>query len=110
MSLNTLPTEQRTPIRAAFYYLMDNWRFGTAARAENAQLYRLTSTTASVANTEFSIAHGLGTAPTQLIQVLDLSKVNSQFVPLQVSRAADASRIYLQSTSTSAVFTVLAER
>ena len=107
--MNALPEDIRYPMRQAFYYLMDNWRFGVDRRAENAQLYRLTSTTATVANTEFSIAHGMGAAPTQIVQLLDLSKINAQIVPLQVSRAADSQRIYLKSTSTNAVFTILAE-
>lgn len=107
--INALPQEQRYPLRQAFFYLMDNWRLGTGKRAENAQLYRLTSTTATVANTEFSIAHGLGVAPTQIIPILDLTQVNSQVVPLTVSRAPDSDRIYLKSSSTNAVFTILAE-
>jgi hypothetical protein len=107
--VNALPTELRYPIKNAFYYLMDTWRFGDSPRAENAQLYRYQSTTASVAGTEFSIAHGLGTAPHLIIPVLDVTAVNSQVVPLQVSRAADADRIYLKSSSTSAVFTIYAE-
>lgn len=107
--LNALPSDYRYPLRQALFYVMDNWRIGTGRRAENAQWYRVTSTTASVANTEFSIAHGIGSAPTQLIPIVDLSDVNSQLVPLQVSRAADAERVYLKSTSTSAVFTCLLE-
>lgn len=107
--LNALPTDLRYPLRSAFYYLMDTWRFGDDVRAENAQLYRLTSTTASVANTEFSIVHGMGAAPHQLLPVLDLTDSNAQLVPLKVSRPADAQRIYLQSSSTSASFTIYAE-
>lgn len=107
--LNALPAEQRYPIRQSFWYLMDNWRVGTGARAENAQWYRVTSTTASVANQEFTVAHGLGTAPSQLLPILDVTAVNSQLVPLSVSRAADANNLYLKSSSTSAVFTVLVE-
>jgi hypothetical protein len=107
--INALPTEIRYPIRSAIWYLMDNWRVGTAARAENAQWYRVNSTTASVANTEFTVAHGLGAAPSQIVPFLDLTKVNSQLVPLVVSRAPDATYLYLKSSSTSAPFTVLVE-
>lgn len=107
--LNALPSDLRYPLETAFHYLMDNWRIGTAARAENAQLYRVSSTTHATANTEFSFKHGLSQAPSQLIQVLDLSKINSQIVPLQVSRAADGERVYLKSASTSAVITLLVE-
>ena len=53
--------------------------------------------------------HGIGIAPKWLVPVLDLTKVNAQLVPLQVSRAPDANRIYLKSTSTSAVFSAFIE-
>jgi hypothetical protein len=107
--LNALDVNLRYPIRSAFYYEHDNWKIGSGVRAENAQWYIKTGITSSVANTEFSFAHGLGSAPKWLIPVLDLQSVNSQIVPLQVSRAADASRVYLKSTSTSAGFTCLLE-
>jgi len=107
--INNLPVNIRYPLKNAFYYMMDNWRFGKDRRAENAQLYRVTSTTATTANTEFTVPHGIGMAPTQLLPILDLSKVGSQLVPLTVSRAADSQNVYLTSSSTGAVFTVLLE-
>lgn len=99
----------RYPLQQAFYYDVDNWRIGTGKRSENGQLYRVSSTTHATANTEFSFLHGLGTAPSQLLQILDLSQVNSQIVPLQVSKAPDALRVYLKSSSTGAVITLLIE-
>ncbi len=107
--LNALPADLRYPLQQAFHYLMDNWKLGTGSRAENAQLYRVTATSHATANTEFAVSHGIGSTPTQLLQVLDLSVVNSQIVPLQVSRAADAERIYLTSSSTGAVMVLLVE-
>ena len=107
--INALPENIRYPIRNSFWYLMDNWRIGTGPRAINAQLYRLTATTHVTANTEFSFKHGLDGTPTQIIQIADLSVVNSQIVPLVVSRAADGERIYLKSSSTGATITLLAE-
>lgn len=107
--LNALAQEMRYPLQQAFHYLMDNWRIGTAPRAENAQFYRVSSTSHATANAEFSVSHGLGVIPSQLIQILDLSLVGSQIVPLQVSRAPDAQRIYLKSSSTSAVMTLMIE-
>jgi hypothetical protein len=101
--VNALPEAIRYPIRSAFYHLMDNWRLGDGARAENAQWYAFETTTPAVANTEFSIAHGLGAAPGRLIPVLRLNEVGDELVPLRVSRAADAERVYLTSASTSAV-------
>jgi hypothetical protein len=107
--INTLPEDIRYALRNAFWYVMDTWRIGTGPKAINAQWYRVTGTTASVANTEFSVSHGMASIPTQVFQVLDLSQVNSQIVPLTVTRTADVQRLYLSSPSTSAVFTLLVE-
>lgn len=107
--INALPTEIRYPLQQAFGYVMDNWRLGTGTRAENAQWYPFSVTTPAVANTEFSILHKIGVAPTWIIPVVDVSAVGSQLVPLQISKAADSQRVYLKSSSTSAVFTVLLE-
>ena len=107
--LNALDADVKKVLVPAFDYLQDNWRLGTGARAVNAQWYRVESTTASVAGTEFSIKHGLGAAPTTLIPVLDVGTVGAQLVPLEVSRASDAERVYLKSTSTSASFVAFLE-
>jgi hypothetical protein len=66
------------------------------------------STTATSTG-EFSIKHGLETAPTIAIPVLDLGQPGAQLVPLHVTRAADGQRVYLKSTSTSARVTLLVE-
>jgi len=107
--LNTLPTEVKRPVMAAFQYVQENWRLGDGARASNAQWYKFTATTSATANTEFAIVHGQGQAPSKLIPVLDLTSVGSQLVPLTVSRQPDAQRVYLASTSTSAGLTVYLE-
>lgn len=94
-------------LRAAFKrvhdYILTNLRFGPAThqtRASNFQAYYLASTTPSTANKEFTIAHGLGKAPYLVLPVLPLDQVGAATVNLQVTRAADASRIYLRSPST----------
>lgn len=102
--INALPQEIRYPIQQALYYISDNWRLGDGDKAENAAWYAFESTTASIANTEFTIAHGIGSTPGRLIPVLRLNEVGDQIVPLVVSRAADNQNVYLKSTSTSAVF------
>lgn len=107
-----LPDAVRLAFRRVGDFLLNNLRFGhadTGVRATNFQLYVLSGTTASVANTEFSLAHGLGSTPYLLLPCLNLSQVNEQLIPLQVSRAADATRIYLKSSSTSAAFRVWVE-
>ena len=96
----------------AFTYLLGNLKLGPLdvnRRSLNFQWYWLQGTTASAANTEFSVAHGLGRIPSVILPVLPLDQVGGQIVPLQVSRAADVNRLYLKSTSTSAAFTILVE-
>lgn len=104
VALNALPTEYRVPLRDAFYHLLDDWRLGDGDKAENARWYAVESTTSSVANTEFAVAHGMESAPGRFIPVLRLNEVGDQVVPLVVSRAADAQYVYFKSSSTSAVF------
>jgi hypothetical protein len=58
---------------------------------------------------EFSVRHGLGAAPHTLIPVVDLTQEGATLVPLTVSKAADAERIYLKSSSTGAVITFFVE-
>lgn len=107
--LNALPAEIKRVLVPAFQYQSDNWKVGTSARATNAQWYRIESTTASVAGTEFSVKHGLGAAPHTLIPILNLQEQGAQLVPLTVSRAADAERVYLSSTHASAVISFFVE-
>lgn len=77
-------------------------------RATNARAYFMVSTTAASTG-EFSIRHGLATAPTLALQVLDVGQPGSRLVPLTVTRAADAQRVYVKSESTGALFTLLVE-
>lgn len=107
--LNALPADTKRVLTQVFDYLQNNWKVGTGPRATNAQWYRIESTTASVANVEFSVKHGLGVAPHTLIPVVDLTQAGASLVPLTVSKAADAERIYLQSSSTGAVVTFFVE-
>lgn len=97
---------------AAFRYLLNNLTLGApdeGRRAKNFQWYWFSGTTPAVANTEFSIAHGLQKVPNVILPVLPVLQVGAQMVPLQVTRAADANRVYLRSSSTSAAIVVLIE-
>src|SRR5262245_30913561 len=94
--VNALPENIRYPIKQPFAYLSDNWRLGADNRGQNAQWYEVTSTTATVANTEFSVLHGLAAAPKWVIPVIDLEQVGSQLVPLVISRAPDSKRVYFK--------------
>jgi hypothetical protein len=100
---------QKTGLQNLVTYLLNNLSFARLdrGRATNAQLYYLDGTTSSNANTEFSIAHGLNSAPSYLIPVMPLNEVGAQLVPLTVSRAADDRRVYLKSSSTGAAITVM---
>lgn len=109
LNINALDQSIRYPIRQCFYEVMDNFRIGTGSKSENGRLFRFDSTTSGTANQEFTIAHGLGTAPGQLIPTLSLNEVGAQLPVLTVSRAADANFIYLKSPSTGVAFTVLVE-
>lgn len=101
--LNKLPADQRTVFTLIFDEVLRQFRLGTDRKAENLAWFEVESTTASVANTEFSILHGMSDIPTRFIPSLKLDSVGAQLVPLVVSRAADARRVYFKSSSTSAV-------
>lgn len=102
----------RRALGDVFRYVLIQLRIGRVAhqqRSENLQAYFLTGRTDATPGTEFSVAHGLASAPYVAIPVLDLQTVNQELVPLAVSRAADASRIYLTSTAADAPFCILVE-
>ena len=101
--LGGLDRDLRSAFKRAHDYILTNLRFGPAVhqtRATNHQLYYLTSTTPTTANQEFTIAHGLGRAPYLLLPVLPLDRAGAATINLQVTRAADANRVYLRSPST----------
>lgn len=109
--LGAFPSDQKRSLVVSFRYLLNNLSFGAISdertRATNFQAYYLSGTTPAVAQTEFSITHGLGVVPNVLFPVVALNQVGAQIVPLTVSRAADTKRIYLKSSSTSAPISVL---
>lgn len=109
LSINALPEPLRQPLSKAFEHTLDSYRLGGDAKATNFSWFRFESTTASVANTEFSIEHALNQTPSRVIPVLDLTLVNSRLVPLTVTRAPDARRVYLSSPTTSAAIVVYLE-
>lgn len=108
-----LAKDVKLALEQAFTYVLANLTIGAydpdRRRASNFQWYWCAGTTSSNANIEFSIAHGLGKVPSVLLQALPLNQVNAQIVPLRVSRAADANRVYLTSSSTGAAIFVLVE-
>lgn len=110
--LGGIEADLKRVLTEAFRYVLPNGRFGPVshqAKSESFQAYMLLSTTTASSNTEFSILHGMGRAPYTAVQVLDLGTSGGQWVPLTVSRPADAQRVYLRSPSTAAPFSILAE-
>ncbi len=112
--LNGIPPELRPTFTEIFTDVLTNLRFGHPtgdARdpALNFGAGFFAGTTAAVANTEFSIAHNFGRVPYLLVPVLPLDQIGSQLVPLRVTKAADARRVYLSSSVQNAAFTVYVE-
>jgi hypothetical protein len=95
-----------------FTHVLDTYQIGGIGHQEKAQNFRwvrLDSTTATVANQEFSIPHGGGQMPLYVIPLLPLDSSGVWTPRLKVTRPADASRIYLSSPDTNVQFTVLME-
>ena len=110
--LGSLPADIKKAMTEAFRYVLPNGRFGPVshqAKTENFQAYYVQGVTSSVANTEFSIVHGMGRAPYVAIPVLPLDYIGVTFVGLTVTRIADSQRLYLRSASTSATVTLYVE-
>lgn len=109
---NTLPSDIRRVLGLIGEYILGNLKLGRPehqTRAVNLQAYWITGRTHATPNTEFSIVHGLPTAPYLLVPALDLQAVGAELVPLTVTRAADVSRVYLRSSVASAPFQALIE-
>lgn len=110
--LGGLEANTKRVLQRVFEYVLKNWRFGRPGhqvRTENFTGAFLEGTTHSVANTAFSIEHGLEHAPYLAIPVLDLQTVGSEIVPLAVAQAADSRRVYLKSAETSAPISIYVE-
>jgi hypothetical protein len=104
------PTTRRA-LETIFTHVLGNIRFGVPeqqTRAVNLQTYFQAFTTGASTG-EFTVPHGMGQVPHFALMALDLSQPGSQLVPLEVSRAADVTRLYLKSTSTSAACWLLVE-
>lgn len=103
----------RRILTTAFEHVLGNIRVGEPVRqqrATNMQMYFQSSTTGASTG-EFTVEHGMGTQPSVLIPVLDVRQVGASLPQVEVSRAADASRVYLKPSagSTNAAFKFLLE-
>lgn len=104
--LNGLPDE----IHARFLAYTRAWvpflRFGAPdtapVKAENFGAALVPYTTNTVANAETAVAHGLGRVPRMMFQLLALNVVNATAPVITVTKAADASYLYIKSATTGA--------
>jgi hypothetical protein len=108
-----LDANTRRSLTEVFRYLLPNTRFGPVShqtKSESFQAYYVNSTTPTSTG-EFSIVHGLERVPYLALPVLPMDHVGARLVPLTVTRAADASRVYLKTEagSTSTPFSLLVE-
>ncbi len=112
--INSFPVELRPPMLRLFQAFLKDLRFGHSTGSQPDPLMNFAggffqATTPHVAGTEFSIAHGFGRTPYLAVPCLPLDQVGASVVPLQVTRAADANRIYLSSTFADTAFTIMCE-
>ena len=110
--LNALPDDVKGPVMQAVRELATNLTIGlpdTTKKATNFRWTRFDAVTSSVANTEFSIHHGVGSLPLVCWPVMFLDSSGGQSVRLKVTKPADAQRIYLSSPDTGASVSILAE-
>lgn len=110
--LNRLEAKLRNVFVQVFTHVLDQLQIGGVTHQEksmNFRWIRLDSTTAAVANEEFSIVHGAGSKPLHFIPYVPLESSGVWLPRLKVTRPADANRVYLSSPDTSAAFSVLLE-
>lgn len=107
-----LQSDIKKSVGDALSYGFKNIRVGLPGHqkpAENLSWIQLDGVTSTAANQEFSIAHGLANAPRVAFPCLDLTSSGTQLIALRTTRPADSKRVYLQSASTNAAFTIFAE-
>lgn len=112
--LKALPADQRTVFTRIFQTILKDVRMGhpqgkAPDPSTNFGGGFFYGTTPAVANTEFVIAHDFGHAPYLWTSVLPLDEVNAQIVRLKVTRAADATNLYLSSPDINAPIAGLVE-
>lgn len=110
--LGSFEEGQKRSLTNLFDYLLKSWRVGLPGHkktAVNMAWVQLNVTTSTTANTEFTVAHGLGAAPNVLFPCLDLTSSGTQMVTLVTSRAADKNFLYLRSATAGAPITLFVE-
>lgn len=104
--LNTLPAEIRRVLAAFGREAFTTLRFGapstSAVACENLGGHLVPYTTSGVANREVAVEHKLGRVPRLAFQVFALNTVNATSPVLTITRAADATYLYVKSATTTA--------
>ncbi len=100
-SLNGLEDLPKRILTKVFEYILQDIRFGRAEAGEPSKNFGggfFAVTTPSAANTEFTVPHTFGRPPYLCMQVAPLDQVGAKIgVEIEVTRAADASRLYFKS-------------
>lgn len=104
--LNTLPAEMKRVLIAFTREAFTTLRFGapssSAVACENLGGHLVPYVTSSVANQEVAVAHQLGRIPRLLLPCLPLNVVNATLPVITITRAADATYLFLKSATTTA--------
>jgi hypothetical protein len=96
-------------VREAFKTLSFGAPDTSAVAATNFGGHLVPVTTASVANQEVAVEHGLGRKPRWMMPALDPNTANATLPQFMVTQAADATYLYLSSPETSKLFWLFVE-
>lgn len=102
-ALLPLPLELRPPVMAAFREVVKQMRIGpvvdveTARRSTNLGGHLVPFTTSATVNAEVALPHGLGYAPSIAMPVIPVGVANATVPTLVVTRASDATYVYVKS-------------
>ena len=105
--LNALDEATRRIFNTVFDYVLKDIRFGRATDGEVSKNFGggfFKGTTPGTANQEFTILHTFGRKPYLGIPVLPFDQTGAKIVRLEITRPADASRVYLRSPDTDSSF------
>lgn len=111
--VNTLPADEKKVlvefIREAFKTLAFGAPDTTPVAATNFGGNLVPVTTSSVSNQEVAVPHRLDRKPRWLSPALDPNTVNASLPAFTITRAADATHVYLKSATTTATFWLYVE-
>jgi hypothetical protein len=111
--LNPLPADVKRTMTAYTNEGFKRLAFGgsgsSLVAATNFDGHLVPVTTNAVANAEVAVAHGLARVPRLIIPALDPSAENATIPVFTISRAADATYLYIESATQNASFHLYCE-